>query len=72
MKVIISKIIDKKTVKAYFRLSKKHHKYGKFYSVQKSFLIHNQGFEVNIGQIVEIESSRPYSRQKKWVLKNII
>jgi small subunit ribosomal protein S17 len=72
MRVTISKIIDNKTIKAVSKVSKKHDRYGKFISIYKNFLVHSIGFDVKIGQEVIIESSRPYSKNKKWVLKNII
>jgi small subunit ribosomal protein S17 len=69
MKVKVLKIIDEKTFKAVATTYKKHPKYGKFVTTHKNFLINYSGQKLNIGQEVEIISSKPISKMKKWALK---
>ena len=69
MKVTIVKIIDKKTLKVVATSYKKHKLYGKYITTHKNYLVDYDGQEVNIGDDVEIISTRPISKRKKWALK---
>jgi small subunit ribosomal protein S17 len=70
MRVTILNVIDKKTFKALSTTCKKHPRYGKYITVHKKYLVDSQGKEVNIGDEVEIMSSKPLSKAKRWILKN--
>ena len=70
MKVKILNIIDKKTFKAVSMIYKKHHRYEKYITVHKKYLVDLCGNnKVKIGDDVEILSSKPFSKTKKWILK---
>ncbi len=69
MKVKILNIIDEKTFKGVATIFKKHPRYGKYITVHKNYLVDSQGKSVNVGDEVEIVSSRPISKRKKWALK---
>lgn len=71
MKVKVLNIIDEKTFKAESTTLKKHHKYGKYVSVYKKYLVHSDQVKVNIGQVVEIINCRPISKMKKWSIKSV-
>jgi small subunit ribosomal protein S17 len=69
MKVKVLNIIDEKTFKALATAYKKHPRYGKYITVHKKYLVDSQGKKVVVGDEVEIVSSRPLSRTKRWALK---
>jgi small subunit ribosomal protein S17 len=69
MKVKVLNIIDDKTFKAIASTYKKHLQYQKYVTVYKKYLVDSSGKKVEIGQEVEIISSRPLSKRKRWALK---
>jgi small subunit ribosomal protein S17 len=69
MKAKIISIIDSKTIKVSSTTYKKHEKYGKYITVSKNYLVDTDEKNVVIGQEIEIISSRPISRKKKWTIK---
>jgi small subunit ribosomal protein S17 len=69
MKAKIISIIDSKTIKVSSTTYKKHEKYGKYITVSKNYLVDTDEKNVVIGQEIEIISSRPISRKKKWKIK---
>lgn len=48
----------------------KHPKYGKFYSINKRIKAHDEKGEYAVGDVVEIESSKPISKDKSFVVKS--
>lgn len=69
MKVKVLNIIDAKTFKAIASSYKKHPRYQKYVTVFKKYLVDSSGQKVEVGQEVEIVSSRPLSKRKRWALK---
>ncbi len=69
MKVKVLNIIDEKTFKGIATIFKKHLRYGKYITVHKKYLADSQGKSLSVGDEVEIVSSRPISKRKKWALK---
>lgn len=69
MKVKVLNIIDDKTFKGVATSFKKHPRYGKYITSHKKYLVDLQGKAVKIGDEVEIVSTRPISKRKKWALK---
>jgi len=69
MKVTVLNIIDEKTFKGISTVYKKHPKYGKYVTVHKKYLVDSTGKTVKVGEEVEIVSSRPISKLKRWTLK---
>jgi len=68
MKVRVLNIIDDKTFKALSTVYKKHPKYGKYITVHKKYLVDSSNKKVNVGDEVEIVSTRPISKTKRWAL----
>lgn len=69
MKVTVAKIIDEKTLKVVSTSYKKHKLYGKYITTHKNYLVDYNGQKVSIGEEVEIVSTRPISKRKRWALK---
>lgn len=69
MKVKVLNIIDAKTFKAVASTYKKHSRYQKYVTIYKKYLVDSAGQKVELGQEVEIVSSRPISKRKRWALK---
>lgn len=49
-----------------------HPKYGKILVKTKRYMAHDENNTCNSGDIVLLEESAPFSRNKKWKLKEII
>ncbi len=49
-----------------------HPLYKKYVRRTKKFLAHNDFADCQIGDLVRIEESRPLSRRKRWVVKEVI
>ncbi|MDX2083305.1 MAG: uS17 family ribosomal protein [Rickettsiales bacterium] len=69
MRVKVLNIIDEKTFKGIATIFKKHPRYGKYITVHKKYLVDSQGQSVNVGDEVEIVSSRPISKRKRYAIK---
>jgi small subunit ribosomal protein S17 len=69
MKAKIISIIDSSTIKVSSTTYKKHEKYGKYITINKKYLVDTDGKSVEVGQEIEISSSRPISKRKKWKIK---
>jgi small subunit ribosomal protein S17 len=50
----------------------KHPKYGKYIRRRTLCHVHDEENESKLGDLVEIEESRPISKQKKWRLLRVI
>lgn len=48
----------------------KHPKYKKYFKRSKKYKAHDERNEFKVGDTVVIESSRPISKTKKWVVKS--
>lgn len=49
-----------------------HPIYKKYYKKTKKVMIHDEGNECNIGDVVRIVESRPLSARKRWNLVEIV
>jgi small subunit ribosomal protein S17 len=49
-----------------------HAKYKKFISRRKKYMAHDPENKCGIGDLVMIMESRPLSRYKRWVLKEVL
>jgi len=49
-----------------------HPKYGKILVKTKRYMAHDENNQCKAGDIVLVEESAPYSRHKKWALKEIL
>jgi small subunit ribosomal protein S17 len=68
---IISDKMNKTRVVAITRL-KKHPRYKKYYKVVKNFKAHDEKNEYKAGDEVIILESKPLSRDKRWVIKELV
>ncbi len=64
--VVVSDKMDKSIVVKVERRVR-HKTYGKFVTMSKKFMAHDEGNEFKTGDKVEIIESRPLSARKRWV-----
>jgi len=69
--VIVSDKMDK-TVTVLVNRYKKHPKYKKRYKISKKYKAHDEKNEFKIGDKVVIQETRPISKDKKWIVKDLI
>lgn len=69
--IVVSDKMDKTIVVSVERQFK-HSLYKKIVRKHKKFKAHDEKNECKIGDVVQIQESRPLSRDKRWVLKKII
>ena len=50
----------------------KHPLYKKIVRKHKKFKVHDENNECKVGDVVQIQESRPLSHDKRWILKKII
>jgi small subunit ribosomal protein S17 len=43
-----------------------HAKYGKMYTVSRTFLVHDPKSLAKVGDVIAFEECRPLSKQKRW------
>lgn len=61
-----------KTIVAVVADSKMHPIYKKRYKTSRKFQAHDEKNEASIGDVVEIEETKPISKNKTWVLTKIV
>ncbi|PJE57949.1 MAG: 30S ribosomal protein S17 [Candidatus Portnoybacteria bacterium CG10_big_fil_rev_8_21_14_0_10_36_7] len=69
--VVVSDKMDK-TVVVEVKKMKMHAKYLKRYLMSKKYKVHDESNQAHIGDNVIIQSCRPISRDKRWILKEIV
>ena len=62
---VVSHKMDKTAVVKVTSL-KTHPKYKKHFTVSREYKVHDQNNEYHAGDVVDIEASRPLSREKRW------
>lgn len=62
-------IIDSSTIAVIVKRKIKHERFGKVLEREKKFLVHVGDKMPNVNDVVEIASSKPISKMKKWILK---
>lgn len=67
---IVSNKMDK-TIVVLVERRVKHPLYGKFMSRSSKLYAHDPKNQCNIGDVVTIRESRPYSKNKTWELLNV-
>ena len=65
--VVVSDRMQKTRVIAVTRL-KKHPKYLKYYKETSKFKAHDEENEYKVGDKVIIEETRPFSKEKRWII----
>lgn len=63
--VVVSDKMDKTIVISVSRFVK-HSFYGKFYKVNKKYKAHDENNQYKLGDMVQIVSTRPFSKDKKF------
>lgn len=74
-KVLVGKVVSNKMEKTgviAVPSVKPHRLYGKVSKVTKKYKFHDENNDCNLGDLVEIEESKPYSKDKKWRLLKIV
>jgi small subunit ribosomal protein S17 len=61
-----------KTISVAVERTYKHAKYGKYLRKRKKYMAHDENNEAGIGDTVEIVSTRPLSKLKRWRLVRIV
>ena len=69
--VVVSDAMDKTVVVAVTRLVRDP-KYGKFVSRTKKYMAHDQDNTCKTGDRVQIVETRPLSKQKRWMVREVI
>ncbi|MBR7069849.1 MAG: 30S ribosomal protein S17 [Oxalobacter sp.] len=68
---VVSDKMDK-TVSVLVERRVKHPLYGKIVRRSKKYLAHDEANQAKVGDIVEIQESRPISKNKSWVLSKVV
>jgi len=69
--VVISNSGDK-SIKVAIDFKVKHPKYGKYIKRRSKLAVHDEHNQANVGDVVEISESRPYSKTKSWRLVSVV
>lgn len=69
--VVISNKAEK-TITVAIQIRYQHSKYGKTLIKTKKYLAHDEENKCKSGDIVLIQQSRPISKYKKWILKELL
>lgn len=68
---VISDKMDK-SIKVLIERKVKHPLYGKFIKKSTKVLAHDEDNTCGMGDLVTIAESRPFSKNKSWILENIV
>jgi small subunit ribosomal protein S17 len=69
--VVVSNKMQKTVVVAVENLVK-HGMYQKYIKRTNKFLAHNENAEINVGDRVLIEETRPLSKRKRWNVREVL
>jgi small subunit ribosomal protein S17 len=61
-----------KTITIFVERTYKHAKYGKYMRKRKKYMAHDEKNEAGVGDTVEVVSTRPLSKLKRWRLVRIV
>ncbi|MGD2039999.1 MAG: 30S ribosomal protein S17 [Anaerolineae bacterium] len=74
-KILVGRVLSnrmEKTVIVQVERKKRHPLYGKVVAMRKKYKAHDAGNACQIGDLVQIVESRPMSREKRWVVTDIL
>lgn len=74
-RTLVGKVVSdkmEKTVSVLIERRVKHPLYGKIVRRSKKYLAHDENNEAKVGDTVEIQESRPISKNKSWVMTKVI
>ncbi|MBU0540518.1 30S ribosomal protein S17 [Patescibacteria group bacterium] len=43
-----------------------HPKYGKYFTLSNKFKVHDEHGKAHVGDVIEVEETRPLSKDKRW------
>ena len=69
---LVTSTKTKKTITVAVERTFKHAKYGKYLRKRKHYLAHDEEGAASVGDSVEIASTRPLSKRKRWRLLRVI
>jgi small subunit ribosomal protein S17 len=69
---IVTSTKTEKTITVEVERTFKHKKYGKYLRKRKRYLAHDEERVAKAGDQVEIESTRPMSKRKRWRLLRVV
>ena len=69
--VVVSDKMDKTVVVSVQRIQR-HRLYGKVIRRNHKYKAHNEGNQARAGDVVRIIEARPMSREKRWVVEEIV
>ena len=69
--VVVSDKMNKTVVVSVSRFMK-HPKYGKFFKVSKKYKAHDEKNAAKTGDVVRIMETRPLSKDKRWIISEIV
>jgi|UniRef100_A0A7V3REP7 small subunit ribosomal protein S17 len=62
----------KKTIVVSVKRTIQEPKFGKIITKTSKFKVHDEKNECNVGDLIEIEETRPLSKEKNWILVSIV
>ncbi len=74
-KVLVGRVLSNrmdKTVVVQVERRKRHPLYGKVITVRKKYKAHDEKNACQIGDLVQMIESRPMSREKRWMVTEIL
>ena len=74
-RVLIGRVLSNrmdKTVVVEVQRKKRHPLYGKVIAMRKRYKAHDEDNSCEIGDMVEMIESRPLSREKRWLVTQIL
>jgi small subunit ribosomal protein S17 len=74
-KILVGRVLSNqmnKTVVVEVEQRKRHRLYGKVINVRKKFKAHDEKNACQVGDLVKMVESRPLSREKRWVVTEIL
>lgn len=69
---IVTSDVQEKTIVVQVSDSKLHPLYKKRYKTSRKFHVHDEKNEAKVGDTVEIEETKPVSKNKTWALVDVI
>jgi small subunit ribosomal protein S17 len=69
---VVRRISGAKTISVLVSRRLRHAVYGKYVTLSKGYLAHDEKGEAGVGDTVEILATRPISARKRWRLARVI
>jgi len=74
-RVLVGRVLSNrmdKTVVVEVERRRRHRLYGKVIAMRKKYKVHDADNACEIGDLIEMMESRPLSREKRWVVTQIL